>query len=137
MRPAPALLAVLVVASCGGDSDTDQVRDAVERFGAASARHDYQQICDDLISPELAANVEEIGVPCEIAFKRGLEDVRRPKLTVRKVQVRKNRALATVHSTAAGQEPSDDVVELVKKDGRWRISALARPQPQPPARPTK
>ena len=136
MRAAPALLVALLLAACGGESDADRVRDTVERFGAASARHDYQQICDELISPQLAAKVEEIGLPCELAFKRGLEDVRKPKLTVRGVQVRKNRALATVHSTAAGQKPSDDVVELVKEDGQWRISALARPQPQPPPRTT-
>ena len=135
MRAVPALLVVLLLAACG-DSDSDQVRDAVERFGAASARHDYQQICDDLISRGLVENVEEIGLPCELAFKRGLEDVRKPKLTIRKVQVRGKRALVNVHSTAAGQKPSDDVIELVKEDDKWRISALARPQPQPPPRTT-
>jgi hypothetical protein len=40
-----------------------------------------------------------------------------------------------VRSSARGQRPSDDVIELRKLDGEWRITALAKPQRRAPARP--
>jgi hypothetical protein len=141
-RPVAAALALTSVlacvqAGCGGEPsrpDRELVREAVNRFALASARKDYQQICDELVSRRLVQTVEQVGLPCEAAFRRGLRDVRRPRLTIRKVQVVKDKALVSVRSTAANQEPSDDTLQLVKEGGKWKIGALARPQPQPPAR---
>ena len=126
-RPAVAVtvLVAVLVAGCGSKSDSERVRAVVERFGAASVKKDYQRICDELISVELVAKVEKIGLPCEIAFKRGLGDVSNPRLTVRSVRVRKDRAFVVVHSTASGQKPSDDTIKLVREQGEWRIASLA------------
>jgi hypothetical protein len=78
--------------------------------------------------------VEQVGLPCESAFRRGLRDVRSPRLAIRNIEVVKDKALVSIRSTAANQEPSNDMLQLVKEDGKWKIAALAKPQPQPPAR---
>ena len=122
----------LGVAGCGGESDEDRVRDAVAAFGEASAKKDYQRICDELVAKDLAQSVEAVGLPCETAFKRGLDPVKEPKVEIKKVKINKTRALVNVRSTAKNQPPSDDTLELVLEGGDWRISSLAKPQPQPP-----
>jgi hypothetical protein len=126
------LLTAVALAGCG-TSDEDRVRDAVRSYGDAVAKKDYQRICDELIARELVRNLEEIGLPCEVALRRGLGPVRKPKLEIRRVQVVKDRALVSVHSTAANQKPSDDMLEVQKQDGEWRVAGLGQPQPQPPA----
>lgn len=124
-----AAAAVLAIAACGGASDEDQVRETVEGFGQASALKDYQRICDELISRALAEQVEKVNLPCEVAFRRGLERVEAPRLKVRDIRVLdKGKARARVLTSAKGQPASNDVVELVKEDGEWRIAALARPE---------
>lgn len=129
MRRPPALIAAALIAAgglsaCGGKSDDDQVRAVVERFADAGAKQDYQRICDELITPALSQKVEQIGLPCEVAFRQGLKDVKDPKLTVTSVKVDGDKARVGVHSSAANQQPSDDTVEVVKVNGDWRISSL-------------
>jgi ketosteroid isomerase-like protein len=130
------LLASLTVAAaaagCGADTeggdDAQAVRDVVTRFGDASRARDYQTICDRLLADALIQKVEAIGLPCETALQKGLADVRDPRLQVRDVAVSGGRALVSVHSTAAGQPPSDDAIQLVREDGAWRIASLASPE---------
>ena len=129
MRP-PILLAMLLTAAAGltagcGKSEDDQVRAVVERFADAGAKADYQRICDELITPALSQKVEAVGLPCEIAFKKGLEGVKNPRIVVRSVKVDGDKARVAVHSTATGEKPSDDVLQVVKIDGDWRIASLA------------
>jgi ketosteroid isomerase-like protein len=132
---AALLLTVAVIggAACGADTegvpDDQAVRAAVARFGVATRAKDYQTICDRLLTDELVAKVEAVGLPCESALQRGLTDVRDPTLTIRQVSVSGGRALVSVHSTAAGQPDSDDAVQLVKQGEEWRIASLAAPAP--------
>lgn len=121
--------AALVLTACGGASDEEQVRDTVEGFGQASALKDYQRICDELISRGLSEQVEKVSLPCEVAFRRGLERVEAPRLKVREIKIlTDDRASARVLTSARGQPASNDVVQLIKEDGEWRIAALARPE---------
>ena len=129
------LVAVLTLAACGQEKPTQQVHDAVDAFGKAVADHDYQKLCDKLIASNLIDALEARGVPCELALKTGFDSVKDAKLSVRTVAVNGDKALVTVHSTAANQKPSDDTLALVKEKGKWKISELAQPQPQPPAQP--
>jgi hypothetical protein len=138
-RLAPPVIALVVAAVAAlaagcGESDEDKVRAAVRDYGDAVAAKDYQRICDELIARELVQNLEEIGLPCEVALRRGLGSVRKPKLQIRAVRVVKERALVSVHSTAANQKPSDDVLQVREQDGEWRVAGIGRPQPQPPAK---
>jgi hypothetical protein len=122
---APAVVVLLLV-GCGdgGPTPEQQVRSAVTEFGRATAAKDYQTLCDRLLAPSLVEEVESIGLPCEVALRQGLEDVREPRLTIGRVEVREDRASAEVRTAAAGQEPSRDTLELVNVDGAWKISSL-------------
>ena len=122
-----AAVAVGALGGCGASGPTPQeeARDAVVRFGQASARKDYQAICDRLITPALVKGVESVGLPCELAFKQGLGDVRKPTLEVLSVTVKDDRASARVASGAEGQAPSNDLLRLQRVDGTWRIASLA------------
>src|SRR5215211_2491380 len=130
---AVALLAGL--AGCGESepSDEQQVRTTLTAFSRATAAKDYQALCDRLLAPALIADLKQIGLPCEIALQQGLGDVRQPRLVVGDVTVKGKSAVAEVRTSAEGQAPSKDTVELVRTDAGWRISSLATPSEPGPA----
>ena len=129
------LLTVVTLVACGQEKPTQAVHDAVDRFGKAVADKDYQELCDNLLAANLKDALEQSGVPCELALKTGFGSVKDPKIAVKTVAVNGDRALVSVHSTAANERPSDDTIALVKEKGKWRISSLAQPEPRPPAQP--
>ena len=130
----PALLAVgaLTLAACGGGnderSDADRVRDTLGAFGQASAQHDYRRVCAELLAKPVIDSVRRAGVSCESAMKTALDGVQAPKIEVRQVTIKGDRASAKVHTTAANQEASDDTVALVKEGDDWKIGALGGQQ---------
>lgn len=144
---AVAVAALLVLAAGCGTKEKSapkvppaeaQVRRVVQRYAAATATKDYQEICDRLVAPALAQNVESLGLPCELAFKQGLQDVRNARIRVDGVRVGSGTAYVDVHSTATGQPPSDDTLKLVRARGAWRIASLstgAGPQARRPVKP--
>ena len=119
-------LAGALIAGCGEAEPTaeEQVRSTVTEFGRATEAKDYQALCDEILAPQLVEDVAKIGLPCEVALQRGLGDVRDPKLTVGAIKVNGERATAEVRTSAVGQTPSRDVLELVAVDDRWLISSL-------------
>jgi len=119
-------VALLILAGCGGHEPTpeEQVRSTVAEFGRATAAKDYRALCDRLLAPSLVEEVESIGLPCERALRQGLEDVRDPRLTIGDIEVREDEATADIRTSAAGEEPSQDTLELVNLDGAWKISSL-------------
>lgn len=131
-----ALLLPLALVGCGADTEngggdgpdaTTAVRATVAKFGVATRTHDWQAICDDLLSPTLVSKIEDVGLPCETAVEKGLGDVKDPTLEITDVSIAGSRALVSIHTTASGQQPSDDALQLVKQDGEWRIASLAAP----------
>jgi Putative lumazine-binding len=122
---APAL-ALLVIAGCGdaGPTPEEQVRTTVSEFGQATAAKDYKAMCERLLAPDLVADVEQIGLPCERALKQGLDQVREPRLTIGAVNIDGDSATAEVRSSAAGEEPSKDTLKLVNINGTWKIASL-------------
>jgi hypothetical protein len=122
---APAL-ALLILAGCGesGPTPEEQVRSTVAEFGRATAAKDYAALCDHILAPELIEDVESIGLPCERALRQGLGDVEDPRLTIGKIVIRNDEASAEIRTSAAGEEPSQDTLELVNLDGAWKISSL-------------
>jgi ketosteroid isomerase-like protein len=125
-RPFVAVLAISgAFAGCGqGPSDIDQVHDVVEAFGKASAAKDYQRLCDELLAPKLVSDVESAGLPCEAALKQGLGSVSAPKLTIGEIKVSGDSATADVQSSARGEKPSRDTLQLVRVNDSWRIASL-------------
>ena len=117
---------IVLLAGCGGGpSDTEQVHATVEAFGQATAAKDYQRLCDTLLAPKLIEKVESIGLPCEVALKQGLGDVKAPTLTIGAIKIDGDDATAQVNSTAQGQTPSKDTLKLQRVDGKWKIASLA------------
>ena len=134
-RMAAALAAVLALAGCGdsGPTDEEQVRSTLTAFSRATAAKDYQALCDRLLAPSLIADLKKIGLPCEIALQQGLGDVRQPRLIVGAVKVDGKKASAEVRTSAQGQAPSSDTIELERTEDGWRIASLASPSEPGPA----
>ena len=121
---APAVLCATLCGCGGGPSDGERVHAAAEAFGRASAAKDYQRLCDELLAPKLVAKVEAVGLPCEVALRQGLGDVREPTLTIGRIRVKGDTATAEVQSSAAGEAPSHDTLRFVRVGGKWRIASL-------------
>jgi hypothetical protein len=128
MRRTLALAAILAaaLAGCGArtPSDEEQVRDVLATFARSVEKRDYQRLCDDVFAPKLLSGLQSIGLPCEVALRNSLGEVSEPRLTVGRVAVRGEKATAEVKTSAAGQDPSSDTVELARVDGSWKVSAL-------------
>jgi hypothetical protein len=133
-----AAAAALALAGCGADEENpggggggpsadQQVRAVVAKFGIATREKDYQEICDRLLADALVQKIEAVGLPCEAALQRGLGDVRAPTLEINEVSINRGRALVSIHTTAAGQAPSDDALQLISEGGDWKIASLAAP----------
>ena len=104
------------------DRDDDAlVRTALERYEKASADKDYQTLCDELLARSYVKRAASTGLPCEVALRTALEDVRNPTLEVLSVEVNGERAAARVRGSAAGQVPGEAVYTLVREDDSWRI----------------
>ena len=134
-RCAAALALALALGGCGdaGPTDEEQVRTTLTSFSRATAAKDYQALCDRLLAPSLIADLKKIGLPCEIALQQGLGEVKQPRLIVGDVTVDGKKATAQVRTSAEGQAPSSDTVELERTDKGWRISSLATPSEAGPA----
>jgi hypothetical protein len=124
-----ALLAAaiaLAIAGCGKEEPTpeQQVRQTLDAFGKATASRDYQALCDRILAPQLIDKLKQVGLPCEVALQQSLGDVEEPRISVGKVTVTDKLAKAEVRTSAAGQKPSQDTIELVPVGSSWRISSL-------------
>jgi hypothetical protein len=128
----PPLLVAL--AGCGQSAPPpeQQVRDTLHTFATAVEKRDYQSLCDKVFAPKLLQGLESIGLPCEIAMQKSFDNVKDPKLTIGSVTVTGAKASAQIKTSATGQSPSTDTIELSRIKGRWRVSALgSAPQPTP------
>ena len=120
-------LAAALLAGCGsGPSTQEQVRQTLDEFGRAMAAKDYQALCDRVFAKQLVDKLTQVGLPCEVAMQRSFEDVENPRLTIGKITIAKDEksAKAEVRSSASGQAPSQDTLELVPVDDGWRVSSL-------------
>ena len=128
MRRALAIAVAVLAAGCGsGPSTQEQVRQTLDEFGRATAAKDYQALCDKVFAPKLIEKLTEVGLPCEIAMQRSFEDVENPRLTIGRITIADDEksAKAEVRTSATGQRPSQDTVELVPiEDDGWRVSSL-------------
>jgi hypothetical protein len=115
------------LAGCGGasgPSDEQLVARAVSSFGRATAAKDYRTLCERILAPSLIEQVVQIGLPCEQALQKALGDVQDPRLTIGRITVTGDRATAEIRTSASGQAPSRDTLELQRVRGAWRIASL-------------
>ena len=116
--------ATVLAAGCGRSPERD-VRDTLNAFTEATAKKDYQRLCDDIFSAKLVEQVRK-QVPCELALQNSsLGDAKNPKLEIKRIKVDGDTATAEVATSAANQKPSQDTVRLVKEGDDWRIQALS------------
>jgi hypothetical protein len=134
-RAAAACALAIALAGCGdsGPTDEEQVRSTLTAFSRATAAKDYQALCDRILAPSLIADLKKIGLPCEIALQQGLGSVKQPRLIVGDVKVNGKTATAEVKSSAEGEPPSSDTIELQRTDKGWQIASLASPAEPGPA----
>ena len=125
-RPVLLVLAACLAAGCGesGPTDEQRVRATLAEFQRATEAGDYQALCERVLAPELIDSVKQVGLPCELALEKGFEDVESPRLAVGAITVREGRATAEVRSSAEGEAPSQDTIELVRVGEDWRIASL-------------
>ncbi|MEA2220784.1 MAG: hypothetical protein QOJ35_3410 [Solirubrobacteraceae bacterium] len=118
------LVVIAVIAALqlrGGPDDQKLVREALVRYAKASRDKDYQTLCDQLLASSYVKQTASSGLPCEVALRTALQDVRNPTLTVLSIEVSGDRAAARVHGTAAGQVPGDATYTLIREGDSWRI----------------
>ena len=125
-RAVLAALAVMALAGCGEakPSPEEQVRQTLDQFGKATTNKDYQALCDRILAPQLVDKLKQVGLPCEVALQQSLGEVKDPRITIGKITVTDKVAKAEVRTSASGQKPSQDTVELVPVGDSWRISSL-------------
>ncbi len=126
---AAAILAIALAAAGCGSSNEQQVRDTLARYEQATARQDYDALCNKVLAQSLIDRLAQVGLPCDQALRIGLGTVRNPKLQVLKIKITDKLALALVRSSAAGQPTSTDTIRLTKTGDSWRISSLSGAQP--------
>lgn len=116
----------VLLAGCGGGADNSQlaVRSTLARFADAVAKHEYHELCAQLLAANLTARLAQIGLPCERALATGLARAHNPRLVVRSVRVRGHSASAVVYTTASNQPASQDTLQLIEVGANWRISSL-------------
>jgi hypothetical protein len=89
----------------------------------ATARGDFATVCEDLFT--VGARRRAGGEDCERLVRSSAGNVRAPRIELRAVELKGERARARVRTRAAGQALLDDVLELRRRRGQWRIAALA------------
>ncbi len=95
----------------------------VERLERAIARQDYDTVCNELFTG--GARKRAGGAECAAQLGSAAEDVKRPTIEIRKIDVKGEQATVTVATHADGQARLTDTLELRRVDGRWLVEALS------------
>jgi hypothetical protein len=125
-------VAALALSGCslGGDKEPAPARGApsavaatVQALDQAIRARDFRGVCFELFTP--AARRRAGGKDCERLLRSSARDVRRPRIRVVAIRIDGTRhATVRVRSTATGQRPLVDEIELVREGGGYRIASL-------------
>ncbi|HLM08486.1 MAG TPA: hypothetical protein VK307_02165 [Thermoleophilaceae bacterium] len=126
-----AVAALLAPAGCslGADEEPQRASGATADVAAvvaglerATRDGDFATVCDDILTR--AARERAGGRDCARLVRSASEGVRRPAIQVRAIRVEGGRARVIVRTTAAGQVPVTDRLDLRREQGEWRVEAL-------------
>ena len=119
-----------LLAGCGGDDDPKQISGpakdvaaAVQRFERALARQDFATVCERLFTR--AAREQAGGEDCAQLLKRTGGDIRRPRIAIKSIRIKGEKATVAVDTTAVGQKKVSEQIDLIRKGRAWRVSSLA------------
>jgi len=126
------LFAAFLAAGCGGDKGSPkpvsgpakEAATLVQALEKATAAGDFQRVCDQLLSS--SERRQAGGEQCAAIMSERARDVKRPRIRILSIAVNEAGALVRVRTTAVGQAPVDDIIKLVREQGRYRIAALGR-----------
>jgi len=126
-----ALSCALLFVACGTNArrkhvqgPPQQVTDTVNAFQHDLLTRDWPDLCEQVFSA--AARAQAGGGSCPDFVKSGAAGLRGERIRIRSIDVHAGKASAAVVTTAEGQAPVAETIDLVLEGGRYRISALAR-----------
>ncbi|SRR5581483_5578959 len=133
MRPPIAVAVVawtLLLVSCGTShrhkqpaGPAKQVGDTVIALQRDLLTRNFADICNVLFSSQARAQAGG-AAGCQDFVARGAAGLRGERIRVGRIEVRAPNATAKVVTTAEGQAPVRETIQLVLEGGRYRISAL-------------
>jgi hypothetical protein len=126
----PFVLAALA-AGCGGsassagdfEGEERQVADVVEKLQSAGETGDAAEICAEVLSRDLRAEMEAADLDCEQELDKAIKDADDFELEVEDVTISGNTATAEVR----GREGDEDTVrtfEFAREGSGWRATSL-------------
>jgi hypothetical protein len=127
-----ALCAVVVAASgCGGGDDdgpdagglAQEASAVIDELERAIARGEFERICAELLSAEVRRQAG--GGECPAMLERTSAGVKRPRIEVKKIQIKGSTAIVQVETVAQGQARVPDTIRLIREAGGYRISSLS------------
>jgi ketosteroid isomerase-like protein len=119
-----AVLLTPALGACGGASDDEQqVRTAATKFFTAVHARDFKTVCGLLSETvlQLIPKAKEGG--CEKALSKAPNSQTDAIVTVSDARVRGSRATVTASVRAAGKQPANLEVLLVKEGGDWKVAS--------------
>jgi len=126
-----ALTTAAALAGCAGGAQPPRaagppqdVADVLMSNERATAEKDYNEICFELLSDRVRAEVG--GLRCPARLRRTAGDIEDPRIRIRTIRLRGDEATIEVITSARGQAPAPDAIELLRERGRWRIAALGQ-----------
>jgi hypothetical protein len=127
------MAAVCILASTGCSIGADdepqpvsgvpkQIAATVSRLEGAIAAHDYDTVCQKLFTA--SARRRAGGTECAAQLGSAGEDVKRPQIEIRGIDVKGVRATVRVATRAEGQATVADTLVLRREGSRWLVEAL-------------
>lgn len=119
-------LAAIAIAGCGplgGESDEDQVDDAVTELIEARNQRDFAQVCS-LISAQQLDKFARAGTSCEESLPKIAKEGTTTTIRIEQVRVRDDRATVDATVSQTGGAGRAQTILLVKEDGDWKVSKV-------------
>jgi hypothetical protein len=98
------------------------IAELVQRLERATADHDFQTICRDLLTP--SARRQAGGPDCARLTRSAAAGVERPSIEIVSIDLAGASARAHVRTRASGQALVSDVLVLRRAGGEWRVDSL-------------
>jgi len=127
---AALVMALILLLTSGGSHNTsaaaspDAVAATVQAFGQALHKRDFSTMCN-LFTDDARANEGGSDCPSTLAGNAAL--LQNPRVKIRSMSVRGTTAAAVISVRQEHQPLMTEVLQLVRQDGQFKISAVTSP----------